>query len=78
MVAGVVEKDVDQSHTRIHRLDRRQQHDRGQSVYRQHIFDHGLAGFEVDCAKGGATRVSKGSEVRFAWPGLDFKTSLVV
>jgi group II intron reverse transcriptase/maturase len=50
MVAGIIKEDVDEPHARIHRLDRRQQHDRAESVHRQHIFHNGLAGFEVDRA----------------------------
>ena len=50
MIAGIVQKDVDEPHIRIPRLDRHQQHDHAESVHRQHILDHGLAGFEIDRA----------------------------
>ncbi len=50
VVAGIVHKDVDQAQTWIHRLNRRQQHDRAHGIHRQHILHDGLASLELDRA----------------------------
>jgi hypothetical protein len=49
-VSGIVQKDVDQSHAWIHRLDRHRQHGRTQCVHHQHILHDGLAGLQIDRA----------------------------
>src|ERR1700739_3092339 len=50
MIAGVVEKDVDQHHQRIERFERFEQRDRRGSIDGLHVDHPGLSGFEVDRA----------------------------
>ncbi len=50
VVAGIVEKDVDQAFAGIHQHDRHQQRDRAQGIDRRHVDHAGGAGFQVDGA----------------------------
>lgn len=46
MVAGIVQKHMDQPHRRIEGLNRRQKRNCAHGVYRQHLFNARLAGFK--------------------------------
>ena len=50
MVSGIIQKNMDPSHARIHHLDRHQPPDCAEGIDRQHIFHDGLAGLQVDRA----------------------------
>src|SRR3954451_7365926 len=50
MVPGIIKKDMNEPHARIHRLGRRQQRDRTDGIHRRHIVHDGLTGLEIDHA----------------------------
>ena len=50
VIGGVVEKDVDQPHRRVHRLDAGQQGDGADDIDGQHVDHAGLAGLKIDGA----------------------------
>src|SRR5215468_3312007 len=50
MISSVVQEYMDQPLTRIHRLDRHQQHDRAEGIHRHHLQHPGVAGLQIDRA----------------------------